>query len=85
LCSNFIHHILFELLKNSMRAVVETHEGKRKTLPPIKIILSASPTAEDVVIKVRTQRRPVESNIIAFATVQVSDEGGGIPRSGMRR
>jgi hypothetical protein len=32
-----LHHCLFELIKNSMRAVVELH-GKEKTMPPIKIV-----------------------------------------------
>lgn len=64
---SYLHHIAFELIKNSMRAVMETHgKGKSKSLPPVKIILSASADSEDVVIK-------------------ISDEGGGIPRSGMRR
>lgn len=63
----YLHHIMFELLKNSSRAVVEKHgRGTSGRMPPIKIILSASADSEDVVIK-------------------ISDEGGGIPRSGMRR
>lgn len=66
-----LHYIFFELLKNSMRAVVERYrkmspdkELKREDLPPISVIFSEG--AEDVAIK-------------------ISDKGGGIPRSGMQR
>lgn len=63
----YMHHILFELIKNSMRATVETATARgARTLPPIKVILAAGANSEDVVVK-------------------VSDEGGGIPRSGMAR
>lgn len=68
-----LHHMLFELLKNSMRAVVEHHgdgddgdgDGDAE-LPPIRVIISAGRDLEDVVIK-------------------VSDEGGGINRAGLER
>ncbi|MBI5155503.1 pyruvate dehydrogenase kinase [Candidatus Poribacteria bacterium] len=56
-----LHHMIIELLKNSLRAVVEFH-GTEAALPAIKIVLADG--REDVAIK-------------------VSDEGGGIPRSGM--
>lgn len=59
-----LHHILFELLKNSMRATVEAHAAPAPAaLPPIRVI--AVKGDEDV-------------------TIQIADEGGGIPRSGMR-
>lgn len=62
-----LHHIIFELMKNSMRAVIEQHsESLAGVLPPIKVIVAQGDSNEDIVIK-------------------VSDEGGGIPRSGMRR
>ncbi|KAJ3292500.1 alpha-ketoacid dehydrogenase kinase [Rhizoclosmatium globosum] len=58
-----LHHMLFELFKNSLRAVVETHgldaDGE---YPPIKVIVAQG--KEDI-------------------TIKISDEGGGIPRSGM--
>jgi pyruvate dehydrogenase kinase 2/3/4 len=60
-----IHYILVELLKNSMRATVETH-GISSDMPPIKLIIADGEDNEDVVIK-------------------VSDQGGGIPRSYMRK
>lgn len=58
-----LEHMLFELLKNSMRAVAEFHQ-KERTLPAIRVILADG--QEDVSIK-------------------ISDEGGGIPRSGMAK
>ncbi|SPQ98325.1 unnamed protein product (mitochondrion) [Plasmodiophora brassicae] len=47
-----IHYILYELLKNSMRAVVEryTDLGKRDDLPPIEVIISDGD--DDIVMKV---------------------------------
>ena len=66
-----LHYIFFELLKNSMRAVVERFQAmqpevqlSRDDLPPISVIFSEG--AEDV-------------------TIKISDRGGGIPRSGMQR
>jgi pyruvate dehydrogenase kinase 2/3/4 len=59
-----LHHMLFELLKNSMRAVAEHHGDDPAQWPPIRIILAEG--QED-------------------ATIKVSDEGGGIPRSGVSR
>lgn len=44
-----LYHMLFELFKNSLRAVVETH-GDSGSLPPIKIILTKG--EEDVSIKI---------------------------------
>jgi pyruvate dehydrogenase kinase 2/3/4 len=57
-----LHHMMFELLKNSMRAVVEFHGLKGDALPMIRIVIAEG--QEDV-------------------TLKVSDEGGGIPRSGI--
>jgi pyruvate dehydrogenase kinase 2/3/4 len=68
-----LSHILFELLKNSLRAIVErygvdpsagigavtAHDGQ---FPPIKVVV-------------------VEGN--EDITIKISDEGGGIPRSAM--
>ena len=59
-----LSYMLLELLKNSMRATVETH-GIDK-MPPIRIVIADGEDNEDVVIK-------------------VSDEGGGIRRSNMKR
>jgi len=66
-----LHYIFFELLKNSMRAVVERYrreqpdvEWDETNLPPISVVFAEG--EEDVAIK-------------------ISDKGGGIPRSGMER
>ena len=68
-----LYYIMFELLKNSLRATVE-HQRKLhgddfdedENLPSVKVIIADSIDNEDVVIK-------------------VSDEGGGIRRSDMPR
>jgi len=57
-----LHHMIFELVKNSMRAVVEFHGLKGDALPMVRIIIAEG--QEDV-------------------TLKVSDEGGGIARSGI--
>ena len=44
-----LYHMLFELFKNSLRAVVETH-GDSDTLPPIRVLLTQG--QEDVSIKI---------------------------------
>lgn len=61
-----LSHIIFELLKNSLRAVVERFgpDYQDRTscggYPPIKVIVVEG--SEDI-------------------TIKISDEGGGIPRS----
>jgi pyruvate dehydrogenase kinase 2/3/4 len=57
-----LHHMLFELLKNSMRAVVERYSELDDDFPEIRLVVAEG--AEDI-------------------TIKISDEGGGIPRSGM--
>ncbi|RXG59505.1 [Pyruvate dehydrogenase (acetyl-transferring)] kinase, mitochondrial [Armadillidium vulgare] len=48
-----LYHMLFELFKNSMRAVVEFHESKCETLPPLEIIVVLG--SEDLTIKLSDQ------------------------------
>ena len=57
-----LHHCLFELLKNSLRAVVERFGADADEFPEIRVIIAEG--HEDI-------------------TIKISDEGGGIPRSGM--
>ncbi|KAJ1292088.1 hypothetical protein BS78_02G365500 [Paspalum vaginatum] len=57
-----LHLMLFELVKNSLRAVQERYMNSDKDVPPVRIIVADG--EEDV-------------------TIKVSDEGGGIPRSGL--
>ncbi|KAI3459162.1 hypothetical protein Pfo_015825 [Paulownia fortunei] len=59
-----LHLMVFELVKNSLRAVQERFMDMDKVAPPIRIIVADG--LEDV-------------------TIKVSDEGGGIPRSGLPR
>ena len=57
-----LHHMLFELLKNSMRAVVEMNPDLDDGFPEIRMVVAEG--KEDI-------------------TIKISDEGGGISRSGM--
>jgi pyruvate dehydrogenase kinase 2/3/4 len=47
--SEHLHRILFEVLKNSLRATIDTHAAS-STLPPLKVIIANG--GEDVSIKV---------------------------------
>eukprot|EP00195_Chlamydomonas_chlamydogama_P002954 CAMPEP_0202919884 /NCGR_PEP_ID=MMETSP1392-20130828/76563_1 /ASSEMBLY_ACC=CAM_ASM_000868 /TAXON_ID=225041 /ORGANISM="Chlamydomonas chlamydogama, Strain SAG 11-48b" /LENGTH=398 /DNA_ID=CAMNT_0049613345 /DNA_START=387 /DNA_END=1583 /DNA_ORIENTATION=- len=58
-----LHHMVFELVKNSLRAVQDRYDDDvDNEPPPIRLVVAEG--GEDV-------------------TIKVSDEGGGIPRSGM--
>lgn len=59
-----LHLMVFELVKNSLRAVQERFMDSEKVAPPIRIIVADG--IEDV-------------------TIKVSDEGGGIARSGLSK
>ena len=59
-----IHHVVFELVKNSLRAVVERYKDSDVQPPAIRVVVAEG--SEDVCIK-------------------ISDEGGGIPRSGLKK
>lgn len=59
-----LHLMIFELVKNSLRAVQEHFMASDKDVPPIRIIVADG--IEDV-------------------TIKISDEGGGIPRSGLSK
>ena len=47
-----LYYIMFELLKNSLRATCEHHGSKRQTLPVVKVIIADGENNEDVVIKI---------------------------------
>ncbi|GBG58838.1 hypothetical protein CBR_g238 [Chara braunii] len=57
-----LHHMIFELVKNSLRAVQERFAHLDVDPPPIRVVVADG--LEDV-------------------TIKISDEGGGIPRSGL--
>lgn len=57
-----LHHMVFELVKNSLRAVQDRFDGSDDDPPPIRLVVAEG--GEDV-------------------TLKVSDEGGGIARSGL--
>ncbi|XP_078446668.1 pyruvate dehydrogenase kinase [Wolffia australiana] len=57
-----LHLMVFELVKNSLRAVQERFMDSEREAPPVRIIVADG--LEDV-------------------TIKISDEGGGIPRSGL--
>lgn len=57
-----LHHMVFELVKNSLRAVQERYMDSDRDCPPIRVVVADG--LEDV-------------------TIKISDEGGGIPRSGL--
>jgi len=59
-----LHQMLFELIKNSLRAVQDRSDRLNQDPPPIRIIVANG--GEDI-------------------TIKISDEGGGIPRSGLPR
>lgn len=59
-----LHQMLFELVKNSLRAVLDFWKDKDRDPPAIRLVIAEG--VEDV-------------------TIKISDEGGGIARSGMPR
>ena len=80
---SILRHILFELLKNSMRATIETHEMDDE-LPPIKIVISDGDNNSDIIMKISDegggiQRRNINRIWDYFYTtseIQVFDKDG---------
>eukprot|EP00218_Dolichomastix_sp_CCMP3274_P005248 CAMPEP_0170164328 /NCGR_PEP_ID=MMETSP0033_2-20121228/78050_1 /TAXON_ID=195969 /ORGANISM="Dolichomastix tenuilepis, Strain CCMP3274" /LENGTH=380 /DNA_ID=CAMNT_0010401971 /DNA_START=578 /DNA_END=1720 /DNA_ORIENTATION=- len=59
-----LHQMLFELVKNSLRALCDRYQDSDQLPPSVRVVIAEG--TEDL-------------------TIKVSDEGGGIPRSGMPR
>ncbi|GBG34078.1 Pyruvate dehydrogenase acetyl-transferring kinase, mitochondrial [Hondaea fermentalgiana] len=77
-----LHHMLFELLKNSVRAVIEQHRGAAGAARRKRLRLSADhhlgpDGLPPVLVAISGGREDV--------VIKVSDEGGGIPRSEMAK
>jgi len=49
------NHMLFEVMKNSLRAVVETHGEECEDYPPIKVIVAEG--QDDITIKISDEVR----------------------------
>jgi len=85
-----LYYIMFELLKNSMRATAEFH-GDDEPLPPVKIVIGSGNESEDVVIKYAFSlslshfQAHSNSTTFIFSINRISDLGGGIPRSHNKR
>ena len=48
-----LHHVIFELVKNAMRAVAERYVGREKDAPPVSIVLSHD--AETLAVRISDQ------------------------------
>jgi pyruvate dehydrogenase kinase 2/3/4 len=68
-----LYHILFELFKNSMRAVVESHgdrdEDDEEPLPPIRVILVRGKS--DITIKISDEGGGIPRADMPFVTSYV--------------
>ena len=72
-----LHHILYELFKNSMRATLETHGGTTcySELPEIEVMVAKGPC--DVSIRISDK---VTLKLILRKNALICSQGGGIPR-----
>jgi len=77
-----LHHMIFELTKNSVRAVVEQHHGERGRERRKRLTLSSQGhLGPDGLPPVRVAISGGKEDVV----IKVSDEGGGIPRSEMSK
>ncbi|GER31467.1 pyruvate dehydrogenase kinase [Striga asiatica] len=74
-----LHLMVFELVKNSLRAVQERFVDSDNVSPPVRIIVADG--LEDVTIKARLQNLNCDLCDKKYEKCHISDEGGGIPRS----
>ncbi len=72
-----LHHTLFELLKNSVRAVVEQHRGAQGEERRKRLALSRDGLGADKLPPVVVVISGGKEDVV----IKVSDEGGGISRS----
>ena len=57
-----LSHMLFETLKNSLRAVVETHGAETEDLPPVKVVVAEG--KEDITIKISDEGGGIPRSVI---------------------
>ncbi len=75
--NSHLHHTLFELLKNSVRAVVEQHRGAQGEERRKRLALSRDGLGADKLPPVVVVISGGKEDVV----IKVSDEGGGISRS----
>lgn len=87
-----IHYMLFELCKNAARATVNFHAKRPGELPPVSPhragwlpCVRSRPNRVVVDPPGPEQVKIVVADGVEDITIKVSDEGGGIPRSGVVR
>lgn len=78
--------MLFEIFKNSMRAVMEHHDHDHSDkLPPLQVIIVQG--KEDICVKVNEKQNlsliKIKQCFFFRLNFQISDQGGGIPRTHM--
>ncbi|MDK2971882.1 MAG: pyruvate dehydrogenase kinase 2/3/4 [Candidatus Sumerlaeota bacterium] len=79
-----LHHMIFELIKNSLRATVEVH-GEDGPLPDVKIIVAGGSGSEDVTIKIadegggipRSGVNRIWTYLYSTANIPMAMPGGG--------
>ena len=73
-----LHYILFELLKNSLRATIEAHPKGKGPVPPVEVVVCDGKNLEDVSVRISDQGggipRSSMSKVMSYmyTTAQVS-------------
>ncbi len=77
-----LHHILFELFKNAMRATIEHHGEHSTAYPPIKVTVIKSP--EDLTIRVSDRGGGIPRRLIdrAFHYLYTTAPNPELPEAG---
>ncbi|KAK9898545.1 pyruvate dehydrogenase kinase [Cystobasidium minutum MCA 4210] len=74
-----LNHMLFEILKNSLRATVETHGADCENFPPIKVIVAEG--SDDITIKISDEGGGIPRKDVpliwnyAFTTAEAQEVG----------